>query len=117
VPFTLEDQTIGTAKLALRWLCDQAERVANGLDPEPAAQLRAWASDPEAQQLAREELIVTGRTRVTARDPFGRYWMTAQRVTIAAPPPASAAAPPRADRRRHARHARSRGALVGSGLS
>lgn len=113
VAYTLEDQMIGTAKLALRWLRDQALRVANGLDPQPAYQLRMWANDPEAQQLAREELTVTGRTRVTARDSFGRCWLTAQRVAVSAQPPAPAAAPPRTGHRRHARNAR-RSVLAGS---
>lgn len=138
----LGDETIGSAKLALRWLHDQAVRIANGLDPEqipgpsagdmtPAArllaritdpagdvpaELRAWAADPAAQQIAREELTVTGRTRISVRDSSGRYWLAAQRVTDPAQLPALAMTPgpPDADRRRHARQ-QPRRAVAGYG--
>jgi hypothetical protein len=141
--FTLADETIGSAKLALRWLREQAVRVANGLDPDPdqvpgrsaaeaapaglllvpvtdpagdvPAELRTWATDPTARQLAREQLTVTGRIRVTVADSSGRYWLTAQRVAVAQPAPAAEPDPPRADHRRHARHGRRRGALAGAG--
>lgn len=118
---TLGNLPIVSSKLAVRWLRHQALRIADGrtypevTDPagDGPAELRAWADDPTAQQLARHELAVTGRMRLTVRDSSGHYWLTAQRLAdVPAPQPTGAGSRP-VSHRRHPRHGRTRRAAAG----
>lgn len=135
VRFTLADLHVVSSKLAVRWLRYQALRIADGLDPDPAewpertvapvtgvtgdvpTELRAWAADHDAQEVARLELATSGRTRLSVHDAAGRYWLAAQRVpdvpkSVTQPAPASTNAHP-PSRRRHARRGRPLRVAVG----
>lgn len=125
----LAADTIGSAKLAVRWMRVQALRIAAGLDPDRVpgqstdeiaasdrlltpvtdpvgdvpAELRAWARDRNVQQHVRDDLAITGRTHVRAQDSSGCYWLIAQRTAPPSQPPsATVQAPHRTGRRRHA---------------
>ncbi|MFJ8000773.1 hypothetical protein ACIQ7D_27190 [Streptomyces sp. NPDC096310] len=92
-----------TSEGALSWLRDQAHRVADGLDPDPAAAwlpapgpgrgvlvpvasyvpdvptaLRSWCDDHRQQSLALGRLVTGERVVIGAADDSGRYTLTAQ---------------------------------------
>jgi hypothetical protein len=92
-------------KLALRWLREQARRISDGLDPSPMAdwvpptlltavtdsadvpaELRWWADDSAAQQLARDQLAAASTLHLSTRDSSGRYMLTARCVPSPAVP-------------------------------
>ncbi|AXG77526.1 hypothetical protein DVK44_07240 [Streptomyces paludis] len=87
-----------TPEGALRWLCGQAQRIADGLDPDPYAAwaaycgpvlvpvgarvpdvpsaLRAWCDDPRRQDAARRRLVCGDTLTVSTADDSGRYTLT-----------------------------------------
>ena len=84
--------------LALRWLREQALRIADGLDPDPAAhwaagrvldpvparladaptELRRWCEDEERQRAAADRLAEGLPFLLTAADHTGRYALCAR---------------------------------------
>ncbi|MCI0383801.1 hypothetical protein [Streptomyces sp. CNQ085] len=98
--------------LALRWLCGQARRIADGLDPDPLtarwaaegtlgrvpdlperpgrgadvpAELRRWCSDEEEQQAAAERLAQGLSFRLTTADHTGSYTLRVWPVGVIVP--------------------------------
>ncbi|MFJ1640791.1 hypothetical protein [Streptomyces sp. NPDC088256] len=96
-------------RLALRWLRGQADRLANGLDPDPGSpwippgalrpvsladphvpsELRAWANDDERQVDALHQLATGGVVEFVARDRTGWYGLAAYPLLIPEPMQAS----------------------------
>ncbi|WP_202917899.1 hypothetical protein [Streptomyces taklimakanensis] len=96
-------------RLVLRWLGEQARRVADGLDPDPSAthwvtdgtlvplprrpadvptELRRWCADEERQETASTRLAEGLPFRLTVADHTGTYTLRAWPVGVTAPRPA-----------------------------
>ncbi|MGC5344091.1 hypothetical protein [Streptomyces sp. DT171] len=95
---------VASPRRALRWLRWQAERLANGLDPDPGnawfpaavlrpvplfgadvpTELRAWAADDERQGNAVRRLAAGSEVEFVARDETGWYGVTARPLLIPA---------------------------------
>ncbi|MFF2325812.1 MULTISPECIES: hypothetical protein [unclassified Streptomyces] len=100
---------VATPRLALRWLRGQAERLANGSDPDPDAapwippsvlravplsvagapdvldaptELRAWAADDRRQDEALQRLVAGAEFEFIARDETCWYGLTARPLLI-----------------------------------
>ncbi|MFI9628732.1 hypothetical protein [Streptomyces sp. NPDC052042] len=93
---------VASPRLALRWLRGQAERLANGLDPDPGtpwvprtalravpasepdapAELRGWATDDECQGDALHRLASGGEFEFVVRDAVCWYGLTARPLLI-----------------------------------
>ncbi|MFF4093388.1 hypothetical protein ACFYYY_05905 [Streptomyces sp. NPDC001834] len=93
---------VASPRLALRWLRNQAERLANGLDPDPGtpwipraalraappsvpdvlAQLRVWAAGDECQGEALHRLASGGEFEFVVRDGACWYGLTARPFLI-----------------------------------
>nr|WSZ97435.1 hypothetical protein OH820_18820 [Streptomyces sp. NBC_00857] len=102
---------------ALRWLCGQARRIADGLDPDPcaawiprsalvpvadpgpdvAAELRFWCGDLAEQEAARKRLAVGEEFRLSVQDANGRYTLSARPLPEYVPAPPT----PLPGRKRH----------------
>ncbi|MEU3652000.1 hypothetical protein AB0E67_03970 [Streptomyces sp. NPDC032161] len=100
--FYLGGVLVASPRLALRWLRGQAERLANGLDPDPGtpwisraalraapssgpdapAELRAWAADDEHQGEALHRLATGAEFEFIARDGACWYGLTARPLCI-----------------------------------
>jgi hypothetical protein len=87
-------------RLAVRWLCGQATRIADGLDPDPAAawhsaallrmpaslpdaarDLRAWRDDMKRQEEAMHQLARGEPFILTVCDLSGRYTLAIWPIT------------------------------------
>ncbi|WP_330174521.1 hypothetical protein OG875_13805 [Streptomyces sp. NBC_01498] len=101
--------TFGTIspKLALRWLRGQAERIADGLDPDPAhsawveswmrvdpapmpdcpTALRDWTDDPAEHRAARDQLAEGAPLSVVMSDSGCRYTLTVWPIVVRTPDP------------------------------
>ncbi|MFE7425970.1 MULTISPECIES: hypothetical protein [unclassified Streptomyces] len=93
---------VASPRLALRWLRGQAERLANGLDPDPGApwipraalravppaerdapaELRAWAADDKCRGEALDRIASGGEFEFVVRDGACWYRLTARPLLI-----------------------------------
>jgi len=98
----LDGALVNSPRLALRWLRDQAARLANGLDPTPStpripqaalhatplsvidapAELRAWSADDERQDEALHRLVSGSEFEFIARDEACWYGLTVRPLLI-----------------------------------
>lgn len=96
---------VASPRLALRWLRGQAERLANGLDPDPTTlwipphglqptpalasdaptDLRGWAADDGRQAEALQRLATRAEFEFFARDETCWYGLTARPLLTAQP--------------------------------
>ncbi|MGW3951183.1 hypothetical protein ACWEKM_09620 [Streptomyces sp. NPDC004752] len=114
VPYVLGTFQTISPKLALRWLRGQAERIADRLDPDPArspwfvptecaavpvpdapTELRVWATDPQEERAARDQLREGAPLSVVIPDSGCRYTLTVWPVTL--PPSKSGTTLPAVD--------------------
>lgn len=102
---------------ALRWLCGQARRIADGLDPDPGmawvprnaivqiadtapdapAELRRWCGDLAELEAARNQLAAGREFTLTVQDTSGRYTLSARPLSEYVP----ASSATRTGRKRH----------------
>ena len=108
VAVQLGSHEAASRRLVLRWLREQARRIADGLDPDPRtadwaaggalvplpeltadvpAELRRWCADEERQRAAADRLAEGLPFLLTAADHTGRYALHAWPVGVAAPHP------------------------------
>ncbi|MER5891213.1 hypothetical protein ABT160_46025 [Streptomyces sp. NPDC001941] len=128
VPYVLGTFQTISPKLALRWLQGEAARIADRLDPDPEhsawaqpwmrviptplpdspTQLRCWASDPEGEHAAREQLRDGAPLSLVIPDIGCSYIFTAWPVNIPAPTTHAAAGQATNPRPGHTSHRRTR---------
>ncbi|MFJ5223689.1 hypothetical protein [Streptomyces sp. NPDC088400] len=115
VRFVLGSIRTNSPDFALRWLREQARRIADGLDPEPwtahqlqepvvhrlpaglrdvPTELRQWCVDADAQEAAWGRLVRGAPVTVTVSDHTGYYALTVRPVPVPAFVPVPAAAAP-----------------------
>ncbi len=117
VAVSLGRLTAPNRRLALRWLREQARRVADGLDPDPGVrwapagtlgrvpeglsdaptELRRWCEDEERQRAASDRLAEGLPFHLTVSDHTGSYALRAWPVGVVAPV-IDVSPPPRARR-------------------
>ncbi len=116
----LGEANVPTSKLSVRWPCDQAALLADGLDagydrsyyaadPDPmgnvAARLRAWTQNDAEQRLARTQLVAYGRLRLVFRGAAGRCYLLSAH-SLAQPVPPAPTVPSEGTGLRRPRHRR-----------
>ncbi|PJE93890.1 hypothetical protein CUT44_32390 [Streptomyces carminius] len=108
VAVLLGSRTLPNRRLALRWLCGQARRIADGLDPDPAVsawaadgvlasvpgqwtdaptELRLWCGSEVRQEEAADRLAEGLPFQLTAADHTGAYTLRAWPAGVIAPRP------------------------------
>jgi hypothetical protein len=73
-------------RLALHWLTDRAELIAEQLDPATAHTARAWIADKQAHQQMLLDLTAGGLFTHTITDDGIRHILSARPVQVTAPP-------------------------------